>query len=676
MSKPGEKKHRLATVMFVDVVGLNELAREDRELAQWLSKSYVEIQGRSVTKYRGRHLTRADSGSEKTGLKGWLAGPRSRTGEVGAQPGESVVEFQDASEAVECAVDIQSGVREHNRAVATRRELAIRIGLHTGEVVGTEKETVGEGLNVASQLALLAEDGGVYISEQVHDQIKNKAKFTTADLGKRNLKNVGSPVEVYRLVLPWEERTTSPATQVLDRKRVAVLPLVSLSPDPNDEFFADGMTEEMISTLSNISDLTVISRTSAMQYKGAKKNIADIGRELKAGTMLEGSIRKAGNRVRITVQLLDAMEDKHLWAQNYDRELQDVFAVQSDIAKSVADVLKIKLLAEDARQIQKKPTEDSDAFLLYLKGRQFWNKRNEEGTRKAIEYFTQATEHDPDFAIAHVGLADCYMVLYDQRLITRSDAAGKARPAALKALHLDDRLAEAHAAYAMVLAYYDWSWTQAESQIEKAINLNNNYASAHQWYSLILTNQGRRDEGLAEAMKALELDPMAPIMSNTVAIALGSLERYEEAIEYCKRSLAIDPNFPPAIGLLAMLYITKGEFDEARVWIEKNAKVLGYRSGPDVTLAIVHAKSGNRADALKTFDLAMRQADSSRVPPVLIAAFFAALNEQDKVHEWLRRALEQHDPWLWRIRTLPYFKEIRSSPEYKETLRKMDLDKY
>ena len=458
-----------------------------------------------------------------------------------------------------------------------------------------------------------------------------------------------------------------------------MLPLQNMSPDPNDEYFADGMTEEIISTLSNISNLTVISRTSVMQYKGARKNLADIGMELKAGTLLEGSIRKSGNSIRVTVQLLDAVEDKHLWAQSYDRELQNVFAVQSDIARSVTEALRVKLLANEANRIEKKPTDSADAYLLYLKGRQHWNKRSETSVRKAIEYFDLAIYHDQNFALAYVGLADCYGVLYNHHYMERAEAAEKARPAILKALQLDDSSAEAHATYGWFLMDYDWNWDATEAEFKKAIELNVNSSTSHQWYSGLLQVEGRLEEALTEAKRALELDPLAPMMSVMVANTLYCLERYDDAIEYYNRALAIEPNFVPALSSLPGAYAIKEEFDEALAWQEKLART-GYPKGLAMaSLAAIQARAGKKDEALISLDSAMKLQDQEKVPVCWIASIFAALHDEDRAFEWLERALMQHESGsgsVLDIKADPWFKELRTRPRFLEILKKLGLDKY
>jgi len=298
--------------MYTDIEGYTALTQRDESLALKLLDAHRDLIRPVFTKYSGR--------------------------EVKTMGDAFLLEFDSALQATECAAEVQKVLREYNETAP--RKVPLRIGIHAGDVIHREGDVYGDAVNIASRIVRLAAGGEICISAQVYDQVHNKVPYRLLKLSPHALKNVSFPTDVYKLELPGQVSKMN-AFSKQDRTRVAILPLVNITNDPSDEYFADGMTEEMISTLSNVSGLTVISRTSAMQYKGAKKNLTDIGRELGAGTLLEGSVRKAGNRVRITVQLLDAREDRHLWAQSYDRELQDIFAVQSDVATKVADALKV-----------------------------------------------------------------------------------------------------------------------------------------------------------------------------------------------------------------------------------------------------------------------------------------------------------------------------------------------
>lgn len=461
---------------------------------------------------------------------------------------------------------------------------------------------------------------------------------------------------------------------VQDRHRIAVLPFANMSPDPNDSYFADGMTEEMISTLSGIHDLSVISRTSVTNYKAAKKNLADIGRELRTATVLEGSVRKAGTHVRITVKLLDVNQDMHLWAQTYDRELQDIFAVQSDIAKSVAEAVKVELLATTVSLINKKPTTNTEAYLQYLKGRQEWNKRTEESTLKAIEYFTQALDHDKNFALAHVGLADSNISLVYFRGTSYNAGIGLAKTAVLKALQLDKKLADAHATYGRLLEY-EWDWESSEKEYEKAIEFNPSYAAAHSWYSDLLQVRGRLEKSLTEAQRALELDPLSAAMTSAIAFNFLFMERWDEAIEYYERALAIRSEFPADLVGLSLAYSFRGDYGEAIAEVEKFTRNDKSAWGM-IWLVIVQALVGRKSEALSNLDRALKLPDSAKIPPTWVAHAFAALGDEGKTFELLELALQQHDPSLTGIKYGPVFKGLRSRPRFLKILRKIGIENH
>ena len=365
--------------MFTDVVGYTSLTQKNEALALKLLQDHERLLRPIFRKHNGREVkTIGDS---------------------------FLVEFASALEAVECANEVQNSMRELNSTLKPEGRILLRIGIHVGDVVHSRGDVYGDAVNVASRLESLAEPGCICISQQVYDHVRDKSDVAAVYIGKQLLKNVDLPVDTYRVVLPWEEKPP-PVTPATSSHRVAILPLVNISPDPNDEYFSDGMTEELISAVSKVGDLRVISRTSVMKYKGAGKTVGEIARELNVGAVLEGSVRKAGARLRITMQLIDVRNDEHLWSQSYDRNLDDVFEIQSDIAKRVAEALEVHLLAKDRQRIEKKATESIEAYTIYLKGLHYRGERTEEGLRKAIRYFEEALLKDSRFALAYQGMAD------------------------------------------------------------------------------------------------------------------------------------------------------------------------------------------------------------------------------------------------------------------------------
>src|SRR2546422_4559885 len=335
-------QRRLAAIMFTDMVGYTALGQRDESL----SLALVDEQRKLLRPIFNRHNGR----------------------EIKTLGDAFLVEFPSALAAVRCAYEIQRATREYNILLPGERKIHLRVGIHLGDVMELEGDISGDAVNVASRIEPLAEDGGVCMSRQVYDHVQNKFDLPIVSVGVKTLKNVNTPMEVFKILMPWERERPN-ASVPLDSKRIAILPFANMSPDPKDSYFADGVTEELISTISNISGLQVISRTSVMGYKGANKRIPEIGQELKVGSVLEGSIRKADSFVRITAQLVDVNTDRHLWSQSYDRELKNVFALQSEIAKNVADSLRVKILTPETEQIDRRLTENTTAYDLYLKGR-------------------------------------------------------------------------------------------------------------------------------------------------------------------------------------------------------------------------------------------------------------------------------------------------------------------
>jgi len=422
-----EGQRRLAAIMFTDMVGYTALGQRDESLSLELVERQRKIVRPVLAEYHGREV--------KTIGDAFL------------------IEFSNALDAIKCAYNIQKAIRESNKSLQGKQTLHLRVGVHLGDVIDSHGDISGDAVNIASRIQSLAEDGGVCLTRQVHDQVENKVDFQLSNIGEKNLKNVKIPVGIYKIVMPWDDEPPRRNDQ-FDQRHIAVLPFSNMSPDSRDEYFSDGMTEELITTMSKISGLKVIARTSVMGYKASSKRVNEIAQDLGVGTILEGSVRKAGDKLRITVQLIDAKTGDHLWAESYDRELKDVFAIQTDISKTVADSLKVQLLSKERSQIEKKQTASPEAYMLYLKGRADWSTRSEEGLNRAIKLFEEAIGRDPEYALAYAGLADCYSILgvYGYR---RPHAVFPiAKELALKALALDDKIAEAHASLSGMMTHY------------------------------------------------------------------------------------------------------------------------------------------------------------------------------------------------------------------------------
>ncbi len=462
-----------------------------------------------------------------------------------------------------------------------------------------------------------------------------------------------------------------------DQYRIAVLPLVNISPNEKDEYFADGMTEELISTLSKISHFRVIARTSVMCYKDSGKDIATIGHELKVGTILEGSVRRADDKLRITAQLIDVRRQEPIWTEDYDRELQEIFAIQNDIAQRVAAALQAELPRGDKRRIEKKPTENFEAYTSYLKGRFFWNKRTVEGLKKGIAYFEQAIAQDSAYALAYAGLADSYALLgtVEYGGLAAKEAIPKAKAAAEKALALDDQCAEACASLANIRYTYEWDWPAAEQEFKRALVLNPNYTMARHWYAHYLAARGRLDEAVAEIKLAQELDPLSLIINTTVGMVFYFARRPDQAIEQLRKTLEIDPNFVATQLQLGVFFVQQQRFAEAIAEFQKAINLAGENPISLALLGHAYAASGKRSEAFAILAKLQQPAFRPFVSPSHLALVYLGLGDKDRVFEWLEKAYEERVNYLTYLKVEPLFDNLRSDPRFAALLKKMRLEK-
>jgi serine/threonine protein kinase/Tfp pilus assembly protein PilF len=458
-------------------------------------------------------------------------------------------------------------------------------------------------------------------------------------------------------------------------KTIAVLPFSNISGDQEDEYFTEGVMEDILTQLSKIADLNVISRTTMIQYKNTKKSLKEIGKELNAGVILEGSVRHSGNRTRITSQLIDAETDKHIWAETYDRDMKDVFAVQSDVAKEIAYALKAKFSMAEKIRIEKEQTENTEAYQLYLKGRFFWNKRRAEDLQTAIGYFNQAIEKDPGYALAYAGLASTYVLLPERSGLPSKEAYLKAKAWANKALELDGTLAEAYAVLGLIKATYDWDWSGAEREYKKAIELNPSYATTHHWYNLLLRDLDRIEEALAEIKRAEELDPLSLIISVNVGLTYRQMRQYDKAIEQLKKVQVLDPNYSGGYFYLGMIYAAQGQFDQAIVEIQKDS-VLTEKYPLDIScLGHVYGRAGKRKEALRMIDKLVEISKHGVSTSDAMAFVYFGLDEKDKAFQWLEKAYDERSAGLRYFISEPLLDEIQSDSRFITLLRKMGLEK-
>jgi TolB-like protein/Tfp pilus assembly protein PilF len=460
----------------------------------------------------------------------------------------------------------------------------------------------------------------------------------------------------------------------LDRRRIAVLPFSNMSPDTNDEYFADGLTEELIATISKIREVSVVSRTSVMQYRKNPKPIRDVAEELQTGTILEGSVRKSGNKVRVTIQLVDAAQDKHEWSESYDRGLEDIFAIQSDISQNVAEVLKIQLFANEKKRMQNIPTSSIDAFTAYLKGRKQLNERTEQGFQAAIRHFEEAIRLDPKYAAAYAGLADYYYLLENWSLMSPKDAFPKALEYAVRALELDDGLAEAHVSMAMCLANMKRDWKGAEREYRRALDLNPSYATGHHWYAFTLLQLQRRwDEAIREITAATKLDPFSQIIALNKAKILFWAGRRDEAMVQFRLALDLNPDSAFARAELGMAMVYNSSIDEGTAEIEKalNRDHQGPISAK-LRLALAYGMANRKTEAENLLREAKEVPSGTYVPGTIIAMIYAVLGEKDLAFESLNRAVRDGTSTIV-VLSEQVFDALRTDPRFHQILEKIGL---
>jgi TolB-like protein/DNA-binding winged helix-turn-helix (wHTH) protein/Tfp pilus assembly protein PilF len=469
----------------------------------------------------------------------------------------------------------------------------------------------------------------------------------------------------------WLFRSRTPGPTGISS--IAVLPLENLSGDASQNYFADGMTDELITDLAQISALRVISRTSVMVYKGARKSLPQIARELNVDAVVEGTVLRSGDRVRITAQLIEASTDKHLWSQSYEGELRDTLALQNRVASAIADQIRINLTPQEQAALKNVRVVNPEAYESYLKGRYFWNKRTADGLKVALAYFNQAIEEDPKYAQAYSGLTDTYALLGDWQyaVMTPKEAFPKAKAAAIKALELDSALGEAHNSLAFVLDGFDWDFDSAGKEFRRAIELSPGYATAHHWYAWHLSLLGRYDEAIAEMRKAENLDPLSLIINADLAELLVLAHSYDESIRQSRKTIEMDPNFALAHNQLAQAYLQKHMYAEAVAELQKAVRLSGDSPTCIANLARAYVASGNRSEAVKLLDDLKKRSNPGYSNVSEIAMIYASLGNTDQAMNWLEKGYEERfNPG---VLLRPGFDPLRSDSRFQNLAHRIGL---
>jgi TolB-like protein/class 3 adenylate cyclase/Tfp pilus assembly protein PilF len=629
-----------------------------------------------------------------------------------------LIEFPSTLQAVHAGLAMQAALIEHNQTEEEEKKIKIRIGIHMGDVERVGNDVFGDGVNIASRIEPLAPPGGICISESVYAAVHNKIEVPFFSLGLQHLKNISQPVVVYSdspeqarrltnksslgqfgrrnvpviaaaallliavvslLVMPdspieggrnWLQNRRnalfSPAVH-----RLAVLPFENLSHDPDQDYFTDGMTEELIAALAKIKNLQVISRTSIMQYKDSSKSLPQIAKELGVDLVMEGSALRSGNRVRITAQLILAVPDQHLWAETYDRDLQEILGLQSEVARAVADAVKIQLTPREFEQLSEARKVSVEAHDYYLQGRFLLSQGGEMDIKQAIDRFDSAIQLEPDYALAYAGVADAYWLLADY-FLPPSETMPRAKAAALKAVSLGEDLAEAHSALAAVNFFYDYDWTATEREARRAIELNPSLSDAHFIYANYLSARGLHAEADMENRKALNLDPLSVFKNEEVGWMLYMARRYEDAIEQLQHTLELDPADALTHADLALCYIAQNQIVEALAEAKK-----ALQSGDDpmvpATASYVFGIAGLKQEARAALSELENIASVRYVCPYDFAAAYLGLGEKDRAFEWFNKAYDDRSVCMVWFKVDPRFDGIRSDARFKDLLFRMAL---
>jgi eukaryotic-like serine/threonine-protein kinase len=484
-----------------------------------------------------------------------------------------------------------------------------------------------------------------------------------------------APEDRYRFVSEFTAalEATDPALHLLSTtvRSIAVLPFVNASPDPENEYLSDGITDELIDALAKVEGLRVASRTSVFALKGKPQDVRAIGALLGATEVLEGTVRRAGDRLRITAQLTSTDDGRLIWSQRYDRTLHDVFDIQDEISKTIVDTLRVTSFAEFASPVARRYTESVAAYHLYLRGRYAWNTRTQEGVSEAIEYFERAIAEDPEYALAYTGLADAYALHVDYRSVPVHEGFARAKDYARKALALDEGLAEAHASLAWSLFVYDWKWAGAAKEFRRSIRLDPRYATAHQWYAFLLASRGHLEEALVEGHTAQELDSSSVSVRRSLAWIYYYARRYEQARYHLTRAIAMNPGAEETYRVLGLTLAIEGQLEESERVLREAVSMPGAGSYTSATLGYALARAGKRAEAETLLAALDRQRERDYVSPVALATLHLGLGQHDRALDWAEKAYDERRGWLAYLTVNPLLDPVRGEPRFEALVARM-----
>jgi len=634
--------------MFTDMVGFTKLAQRDEEEALRLRKEHQSLLRPLFAAHGGREV--------KTLGDGFL------------------VEFSSAVESVRCAVEIQGAMARRDSLPSSKERIVLRVGIHVGDVVEEGDDIVGDAVNVASRIEPLAEPGGICVSGSVYDQVRNKLRLPLEKLGSRTLKNVEFPIDIYRVVLSGGATRPSPPTPETDsRHRLAVLPFANLSPDANDDFFADGLTDELITQTSKVPSLRVIARTSVLRYKGSSKSIREVGQDLGVGVALEGSVRKSGNRVRITAQLVDTRSEEHLWSSRYDRPFDDIFAIQDDIAGQIATSISLHVsggrpVAPTSFVPGAPDTQDMEAYTNFLHGRKLLGEKGSEETiRRALSLFEAAVRRDPRFVRARVGIAESTLWLGGEGALPYRESVRRSREELMKALEQNDALPEAHSVLAGLLLGED-EFRGAESEAHRAMELNPSLSDPYRWLAQIAAGDGKMDETIRLLEAARRFDPLDVNVLAFLGRAYLYAGRETDALAHWERTKALIPFRTNAH--LTEYNLGLPDYAQAKETLREMERLRPDSAWTETYRGFLSARLGDTEGARRAIDRLERRAQAGELTVFFAGFVHFALGDMDAFVACMEQAFQLHSLPLMELMYSRLYAPARNDPRILDLLRR------
>lgn len=637
---------QLAAILFADMTGYTALMHENEQLARSKRRRLKEVLEEEINQYSGKILQYYGDGSLSI--------------------------FNSAIDCVSCAIAIQQKLQETPR-------VDLRMGIHTGDVIIEEEAIYGDGVNLASRIESLAVPGGIFISEKVYDEIRNQNNIITKEMGYFELKNVKHPVRVFAIAnqgiaVPTREEVRGKTAQV--GNRLAVLPFVNMSADQDNEYFSDGITEELLNALAKVDELKVTSRTSSFAFKGKNEDIRDIAIQLNVDKILEGSVRKAGNRVRITAQLINASDGYHIWSETYDRNLTDIFEVQDEISGIIANKLRENLTpALNKQHLIKAPTKNVTAYTYYLKGLHYWNKLTPADTRQAIDCFAQAIALESDYAQAYAMSAAAYSYLGATGQMLPKRAFEIVHRYADKALALNDSIAESHIAKASAYLFFDWQWQKAFDALQKAVQLNPSAIEAYELLGYYYVIIGQKEKAVQVLEEAEKIDPLSPVIAQALGNMYSFCGRYDDTIRQADKLLEMHPKMRICIEMKGWSTGMKGDWEGALKYFEEVHRLTNHPLKGLMGVAFAYGKLGRREEALECIrKMEQRQIEEpDSVIDADIAAAWFGLGDLDKTFYYIDQCIEKRVGPVNYFLEYPAYEGIKADPRYEGLKVRMNL---